>query len=120
MKENMPPRPFKRSCPFAAVNMLRLATSFMVLAIVLAISGLGLLLVPGGVPYGMLAAIMMALIGGTLLFYLLARLVGTREARSGYTTLTNRYRELPQLDPLSGTVIREPGKPYHTASKRKR
>ena len=44
--------------------------------------------------------------------YLIGRLLAVREARASYTTLPNRYRELPQLRPRTGTVIRCAGDGY--------
>ena len=96
----------------------RLATGCMLLAIGLALVGFGLLLIPHGVPYGVLAAILLALMGGTIVFYLLGRMIGVCEARSGYTTLTHRYRELPQLESRSGKVIRPAGDPYRSPAHR--
>ena len=104
---------------FSAANFLRLATGCMLLAIGLALAGFGLLLIPHGVPYGALAAIMLALMGGTIVFYLVGRAMGMWEARSGYTTLSNRYRELPQLESRSGKIIRPAGDPYRSPAHRR-
>jgi hypothetical protein len=47
----------------------------------------------------------------TLLLFA-GRPLETREVRAGYTTLPRKYPELPQLDPKTGIVVRNPGEPY--------
>ena len=104
---------------FSAANFLRLATGCMLLVIGLGLAGFGLLLIPHGVPHEVLAAIMLALMGGTIVFYLVGRTIGVWEARAGYTTLSNRYRELPQLESWSGKIIRSAGDPYRSPAHRR-
>ena len=65
---------------------------------------------------------------GAILVLLLAAFVsrGTsgvierREVRAGYTTLDDRYRDLPQLDPRTGAVVRLAGAAYLARRKDKK
>jgi hypothetical protein len=41
-----------------------------------------------------------------------------REARRGYTTVYGSHRDLPQIDPATRRVVREPGAPFVRAPRR--
>jgi hypothetical protein len=51
-------------------------------------------------------------LGSAIVACVLGRLVAVREASAGYTSLPHRFRELPQVEPYTGRVIREAGEPY--------
>lgn len=59
-------------------------------------------------------------LGLAVLSYLAGRFLGFLEARAGYTTLPNRYRDLPQLDPRTRRIIREAGERYNPPYERLR
>lgn len=75
-----------------------------------------LMLVWGAVPTWLIRASSLCVLSTLLcatLGWLGGRVQGRREAKAGYTSLPNRYRELPQLDVRSGKTTREAGDPYH-------
>ncbi len=97
----------------AAVTFLRLAALSLLFCLFLAAAGLVLYVVDlvGWIEWPLRWALGIGVFFPPVL-YVVSRIVGGCEARRGYTTLENRYRELWQVKPRTGEVIRRPGEPY--------
>lgn len=99
----------------SARTLLRSATAALLTAIGLAVLGGLLLAFPAAlIPLvvRLLSVGVLSSLGWACIGYVIGRLIGMREAGRGYTSLPNRYRELPQVNPRTGKVQRLAGQPY--------
>ena len=99
----------------SARTLLRSAISSLLLCIGLALIGAVLLAIPAVLSAWLiraLSACILLSLTWAVLGYLSGRVQGRREATAGYTSLPNRYRELPQFDVRSGKTLRKAGDRY--------
>lgn len=57
-------------------------------------------------------AVVLLGLSGLGVFALLSKVKAAKEAEAGYTTATRLRQDLPQVDNVSGCVIREAGEPF--------
>ncbi|WP_231371083.1 hypothetical protein [Cryocola sp. 340MFSha3.1] len=107
----------------SARSLLRVAIGSLLVCVSAALVGAVPLLlraVLGTVVIRIGSTMILTSLGLAVLSYLAGRFLGFLEARAGYTTLPNRYRDLPQLDPRTRRIIREAGERYNPPYERLR